>query len=81
MDSKSIIGELKKYIEDNILSGDVKIDADTNLQHAGIDSFSTVEIILFIERRFGVMIPDDKLVPDNFRTLQALSGIVQELLN
>ena len=81
MDSKSIIGELKKYIEDNILSGDVKIEADTNLQHAGIDSFSTVEIILFIERRFGVMIPDDKLVPDNFRTLQALSGIVQELLN
>ena len=81
MDSKIIIGELKKYIEDNILSGDVKIDAATNLQHAGIDSFSTVEIILFIERKFGVMIPDDKLVPDNFRTLQALSGIVQELLN
>jgi len=81
MDSTMIIGELKKYIEENILSGDVKIGADTNLQHAGIDSFSTVEIILFIERRFGVMIPDDKLVPDNFRTLQALSGIVQELLN
>jgi len=81
MDSKTIIGELKKYIEENILSGDVKIDAATNLQHAGIDSFSTVEIILFIERKFGVMIPDDKLVPDNFKTLQALSGIVQELLN
>ena len=81
MDSKIIIGELKKYIEDNILSGDIKIDAATNLQHAGIDSFSTVEIILFIERKFSVMIPDDKLVPDNFRTLQALSGIVQELLN
>ena len=81
MDSKIIIGELKKYIEDNILSGDIKINAATNLQHAGIDSFSTVEIILFIERKFSVMIPDDKLVPDNFRTLQALSGIVQELLN
>ena len=81
MDSKTIIGELKKYIEENILSGDITIDAATNLQHAGIDSFSTVEIILFIERRFGVMIPDDKLVPDNFKTLLALSGIVQELLN
>ena len=81
IDSTIIIGELKKYIEENILSGDVKIDAATNLQHAGIDSFSTVEIILFIERKFGVMIPDDKLVPDNFKTLEALSGIVQELLN
>lgn len=81
MDPTIIIGELKKYIEENILSGDVKIDASTNLKHAGIDSFSTVEIILFIERKFGVMIPDDKLIPDNFRTLQALSEIVQELLN
>jgi acyl carrier protein len=81
MEPGIIIEELKKYIESNILSGDVKIDACTNLQQAGIDSFSTVEIILFIERKFGVMIPDDKLVPDNFRTLQALSGIVQELLN
>ena len=81
MDSTIIIGELKKYIEENILSGDVKIDAATNLQHAGIDSFSTVEIILFIERKLGVMIPDDKLVPDNFKTLQTLSLIVQELLN
>ncbi len=81
MEAGIIIEELKKYIESNILSGDVKIDASTNLQQAGIDSFSTVEIILFIERKFGVMIPDDKLVPDNFRTLQALSTIVQELLN
>lgn len=81
MDSKSIIGELMLYIEKNILSGDVTIDEDSNLQHAGIDSFSTVEIILFIERRFGVMIPDEKLVPENFRTVRCLAGIVQQLLN
>ena len=81
MDPDIIIGELTKYIESNILCGDVTIDADSNLQQAGIDSFSTVEIILFIERRFGVMIPDEKLVPDNFRTLKALSLIVREMLN
>ncbi len=81
MDSTAIIENIKKYIEENILSGDVKIDATTNLQHAGIDSFSTVEIILFIERKYGVMIPDDKLVPDNFRTLQALADTVKELMN
>lgn len=80
MDSNIIIEDIKKYIENNILSTDVKIDASTNLQQAGIDSFSTVEIILFIERQYGVMIPDDKLVPDNFKTLKALSATVQSLL-
>ncbi len=81
MDPDIIIEELKKYIETNILSEEVRINADSNLQQAGIDSFSTVEIILFIERRFGVMIPDEKLVPENFRTLKALSLVVQEMLN
>jgi acyl carrier protein len=80
MNTDTIIQEMKKYIEANILSPGVTIDASTDLRLAGIDSFSIVEIILFIERKFGVAIPDDKLVPDNFKTLQALASTVQELL-
>ena len=79
MDINSIIAEIKNYIEMNILASDVKIDANTNLQDAGIDSFSTVEIILFIERQYGVVITDDKLVPENFKTLNALAATVMEL--
>ena len=80
MDANIIIAEIKSYIEKNILAAAVQIDADTNLKQVGIDSFSTVEIILFIERRFGVSIPDEKLVPDNFKTIQALAATVVELM-
>lgn len=81
MDGETIIGDIKKYIEQNLLAEEVAIDATTELQDAGIDSFSIVEIILFIERKYGVVIPDDKLVPENFRTLQALSLTVMGLKN
>lgn len=80
MDVNTIIAEMRKYIENNILAKTVQIDANTNLKQAGIDSFSTVEIILFIERKFGVSIPDEKLIPDNFKTLEALASTVMELL-
>ncbi len=80
MDTNIIIAEIKNYIEKNILAEGVQVDAATDLKQAGIDSFSTVEIILFIERKFGVSIPDEKLVPDNFKTLQALAATVLELL-
>ncbi len=80
MDAEIIIAEIKKYIEKNILAQAVQIDATTNLKQAGIDSFSTVEIILFIERKFGVSIPDEKLIPDNFKTLQALAATVLQLM-
>ncbi len=59
MDEQSIINEIKHYVEKNILAPSVTIDADTDLKSAGIDSFSTVEILLFIERKYGTAIPDD----------------------
>jgi acyl carrier protein len=80
MNAESIIAEIKIYVEKNILAEGIEIGAATNLKEVGIDSFSTVEIILFIERRFGVAIPDEKLVPDNFKTLQALAATVLELM-
>lgn len=80
MDSAIIIEAIKKYIQQNILDGAVHIDDTTDLKQAGIDSFSTVEIILFIERKFNVAIPDEKLIPDNFKTLQALAATVQDLM-
>ena len=80
MDTNIIISEIQQYIEKNILAEGVQVDAATDLKQAGIDSFSTVEIILFIERKFGVSIPDEKLVPDNFKTLQSLAAIVHELM-
>jgi acyl carrier protein len=80
MDTNTIIAEIKNYIEKNILAEGVQIAADTDLKQVGIDSFSTVEIILFIERKYGVAIPDEKLIPDNFKTLNALAAIVLELM-
>lgn len=80
MDANTIITEIKKYIQNNILAENIQIDATTDLKQAGIDSFSTVEIILFIERKFGVAIPDEKLVPENFKTLQSLAATVLDLV-
>ena len=68
------------FLVNNIVAPNTVIKATTVLRDIGIDSFSIVEIILFIERKYGVVIPDDKLIPENFRTIQALSAIVNTLI-
>lgn len=80
MDENIIIAEIKKFIETNILAGDIMLEADTILQNIGIDSFSIVEIMLFIQQNYNILIPDDQLVPENFRTLKALARLVNKLL-
>ena len=64
--------ELCEFISENILAGDVTVQPDTILSNIGVDSFSIIEIILFIERKFGVSIPHESLTPENFVSINAL---------
>lgn len=70
---------LQQFIQSEILAGGKQIDDQLNLRTAGVDSFSMVEIILFIEKRFNLIIPDEKLLPENFETLHSLSSIIYAL--
>lgn len=78
MNITHIENEIIQFLEKNILSEGVKITANEELRSVSIDSFSIVEIILFIERRFGFVIPDEKLIPENFQTVHAIAKIVAE---
>lgn len=81
MTPETIESNIITFLVNNIVAQNTIITNTTVLRDIGIDSFSIVEIILFIERKYGVVIPDDKLVPENFRTIQALSAIVNKLIN
>lgn len=64
--------ELCAFISSSILAGDVSVQNDTILSDIGVDSFSIIEIILFIERKFGVVIPHESLTPENLVSVNAL---------
>lgn len=80
MKVETIETDIITFLTNNIIAPNTVITATTVLRDIGIDSFSIVEIILFIERKYGVVMPDDKLIPENFRTIQALSAIVNTLI-
>ena len=73
-DVNIICSELCHFISTNILAKGVEVNNDTILSHIGVDSFSVIEIILFIERKFGVVIPDEALLPENLKSVSALAN-------
>lgn len=73
------IKELSRFIQENILAENIDFSADTVLKDIGVDSFSIVEIVLFIERKWGVLIPDHLMVPETFCTVRNLATIVSTL--
>jgi len=55
------------------------IPPETALADLGLDSLGTVSLIMELEDRLGISIPDELLVPETFQTAAALWAAVSEL--
>ncbi|MCK5430859.1 MAG: acyl carrier protein [Anaerolineales bacterium] len=74
------INKLSQYIATQILKQpNRQISPDEPLISSGlIDSFSLVDMALYIEDTFGVHIDDTELNADTFDTLKDLASIIHE---
>jgi acyl carrier protein len=56
---------------------EVELAADTELLRSGyIDSLDTMRLVVFMERSFGVDIPDEAVIPGSFRSINAMVDLV-----
>ena len=74
----NISSEIERYIAAQILKQpNRKIAADEPLISSGlIDSFSLMDLALFVEDTFGVRIEDTELNPDTFDNLTQLTSLI-----
>ena len=73
------MNRLVKILEE--LHPEVDFDREENLIGGGIlDSFDIVSIVAEVDGQFGVVIPPEELTEENFRSAQALYGLICRLL-
>lgn len=77
---EQIAADLIAYIKDNILEEGIALDAATPFREAGLDSMSIIELVLFIERKYGAAIPDTDLLPENLRSADTLAACTTKYL-
>ena len=73
----NITEQLCEFIKANLTGDGVEVTAETPFEKLGLDSFSIIEIILFIERKYGVTIPDKELNKENLFSAAALAKCVE----
>lgn len=62
------------------LNGDIDYSSETGLIDRGLlDSFDIVTLVAEIDEAFGVAIPAEDLVPENFNSAQGLYGLICRL--
>jgi acyl carrier protein len=77
--SDNVISKLSTFIASEILKQPGReLAPDTQLISSGlIDSFSLMDIALFVEDTFGVRIEDTELNAETFDTLQQLTDLIE----
>jgi acyl carrier protein len=65
---------LRSYLP--LLRADAPLAPDTLLADLGLDSLSTVGLLVDVEDFFCVQLPDDALTPDTFATATSLWSVV-----
>ena len=76
MDTQTI---LMDYIKEELLKGrKVDLKPEDDLLSAGIlDSLGILQMVAFIEERFGYQVPDEDVVFENFFSIEALASYLK----
>lgn len=79
MEDKVIKFILTEIVKDNNYKN---INHDDNLIENGIiDSLGIQKLIIFLEDNFSIDIADDDLTPENFESVNAITGFLKTKLN
>jgi acyl carrier protein len=73
--------EILDYIRNEYIDeddeDDIELDESTPLISSGIvDSFSMVSLKRFVEKKYGVSIPDEEATPEAFDTVVSIVALV-----
>jgi acyl carrier protein len=82
MDRTEIGQEVRNFLINNVLFG--RADAlqdDASLLGQVLDSTAVVELVIFLQERFGITVEDEEVaVPDNFDSVKNIVGYVEKKL-
>lgn len=80
MDTKETVRE---FILNHFLKGDKSrklIDDASFIEEGIIDSVGVLELVAFLEEKFGLKVEDEEIVPENFDAITKLDIFVQAKL-
>jgi acyl carrier protein len=77
---KTVQETLRAYIADNILYSDKGYtypDTASFLENGIVDSMNIMEIVMYVEEKFGIQAEDREIIPDNFDSISNLAAFIE----
>lgn len=76
----SLVSSFFDNFDNNIIDANL-LDCIDLIDDLGLDSITFISIVIEIEKRFDISIPDDKLLMDNFKAIDKIATMIHEELS
>lgn len=76
----AIRNDLRRFIVENLLFSDKEYpfeDDASFLKNGVVDSTGVMELVAYVEKKFGVSVDPKEIVPDNFDSIKNLTGYIR----
>jgi acyl carrier protein len=72
---------LLEFLRGGMFSAETQLTEETDLIASGFDSLSLVSLLVFIEKTYGLWIPQSEITETNLKNTRSLGAVVVRLLN
>jgi acyl carrier protein len=81
METAQIEACLLEFLRQGIFSSQTVVTEETDLVANGFDSLSLVSLLQFVEKEFGLWLPENEINEANLKNVRALAAVVARLLH
>lgn len=67
---------VQDWLKENVTGGREVADDYPLIDNGVLTSLQTVELVTFLEDRFGIMVDEDEFDEENFGSVRAIAGLV-----
>jgi len=68
--------EIREWLKQNVTGGREVADDELLIENGVLTSLQTVELVMFLEERFGIVVEDEEFDEENFGSIEAISELV-----
>ena len=69
--------EIRGWLKENVTGSGEVADDYALIENGMLTSLQTVELVMFMEERFDIVVEDEELDEENFGSIDAIAGLVE----
>ena len=74
--TENAAAEIQGWLRENVTGGREVSPDEPLIENGVLTSLQTVELVTFLEERFGIMVEDEEFDEENFGSVEAIANLV-----